>query len=219
MPWKELARTLFAGMGYRVLRENTYQSTLAEEAKRLRYDAAQDGSLSAEEYGALRGMIERANSFAGPIIEIGTLLGRTTSKMALWTQPGKTIVTVDAYRWNPWGMTPEMHFQLTSLVLQYLVDAGQVIQVRCDKDEWFDQYRGEKPALVFCDADHSYAATSADIKFALAAGARIVSGHDYSSQHPGVIRAVDEHGGPAALTGSVWELRTGEAISAARSMS
>jgi hypothetical protein len=116
--------------------------------------------------------------------------------------------------WNPLRFSPEMHFHMTSLVLQYLKYTGQVVQISGDKDEWFRRYDGETPALVFCDADHSYEATTRDIEFALRVGARIVCGHDYSAQHPGTIRAVDEHGGPRALKGTLWALRPTGATSA-----
>jgi hypothetical protein len=96
---------------------------------------------------------------------------------------------------------------MTELVLPYLRESGQVIQVRADKDEWFDRYDGEAPALVFCDADHPYEPTVRDIEFALRVGAQIICEHDYT-QHPGTMQAVDEHGGYRALKGTVWALCT-----------
>jgi hypothetical protein len=59
---------------------------------------------------------------------------------------------------------------------------------------------------VFLDADHSYEETRSDIEWALAAGARIIAGHDYSVEHPGVVRAVDEVATPA-VTERVWLIR------------
>ena len=202
------------GLGYRVVRESEFDDSIRREAKRLQlqalqYDSTRDGSLAPQEYEFLQRLMERANAFSGPIIEIGTLFGRTTSKMALWKSADKKIYTLDNYAWNPWKLTPEMHFQLTSLVLQYLVDTGQVVQVRADKDEWMSQYRERPPALVFCDADHSYEATCRDIRLAREAGAQIVCGHDYKDEHPGVIQAVQENGGYEALSGSLWVLRAG----------
>jgi len=35
----------------------------------------------------------------------------------------------------------------------------------------------------------------------------VVCGHDYSEEHPGVVRAVNEHGGPESLAGTLWLLR------------
>ncbi len=214
MPLQQVVKNMFSQLGYRLLRESTYHTAIAEEAMELaRRTAAhldvagtREGSLSEEEYAFMRELVQEASAFPGPIIEIGTLFGRTTSKIALWKLPQAKILTLDNYVWNPLRVSPEMHFHLTSLVLQYLIDSEQVVQIRCDKDEWFSRYSGEPPAMVFCDADHSYEATVRDIRFALRSGAAIVCGHDYSPLHPGTVRAVDEHGGPRALKGSVWVL-------------
>ena len=113
------------------MRESTYQTSVAHEArqmarceaKRRDAEATTDGSLMDEEYSFLRELVEEANAFPGPIIEIGTLFGLTISKIALWKQPQKKIVTVDNYCWNPLRLSPEMHFHVTSLVLQYPQDA------------------------------------------------------------------------------------------------
>jgi len=198
--------------GYRVVRQSDFDVTVRQEAKRLQlqslaYDPTRDGSLASEEYEFLRRLVEKANALPGPIVEIGTLFGRTTCKIAVWKEAAKKIFTIDNYAWNPWRLTPEMHYQLTSLVLQYLVDTGQVVQVRADKDEWLSRHCEQPPALVFCDADHSYEATAMDIKLSLQAGAKIVCGHDYSREHPGVVQAVNEYGGAESVAGTLWLLR------------
>lgn len=206
------SRKILGALGLRLVREADWDASIRAEARRLQlselaYDSTRDGSLAPEEYALLEQLVGESNTRPGPLIEIGTLFGRTTSKMALWKAPGKKIFTLDNYAWNPWKLTPQMHFQLTSLVLQYLTDAGHVVQVRADKDEWMSQYHEQPPALVFCDADHSYEATARDIRLARQAGAQIVCGHDYSAEHPGVVRAVDESGGCAQLAGTLWRLK------------
>ena len=210
---RSIPRRLLSKSGYRLVREADFQASVRQEAKRLQlqslaYDPMRDGSLANDEYEFLRRLVEKANTLPGPIVEIGTLFGRTTSKIAVWKLAAKKIFTIDNYAWNPWRLTPEMHYQLTSLVLQYLVETGHVVLVRADKDEWLSQHFEQPPALVFCDADHSYEATAMDIKLSLQAGAKIVCGHDYSAEHPGVIRAVNEYGGPESVTGTLWVLRT-----------
>ena len=206
-------------MGYRLMRESSFEAAVRHEARQMAREMARaeaqrrdaeattDGSLTEEDYAFLRELVQEANTLPGPIIEIGTLFGRTTSKIALWKAPEKKIITIDNYSWNPLRLSPEWHYHMTELVLQYLCESGQVIQVRADKEEWFNRYDGEAPALVFCDADHSYEPTVRDIEFALKIGAQIISGHDYSPHYPGTMRAVDEHGGYRALHGTVWALR------------
>jgi len=224
MSLRQVVKTGFTRMGYRLTRESTFEAFVTDEARQMaraeaqRRDrqAATDGSLTDEEYAFLRELVREASALPGPIIEIGTLFGRTTSKIALWKAPRKKIITVDNYCWNPLLLSPEWHYHITELVLQHLRESGQVIQVRADKDEWFNRYDGEAPALVFCDADHQYEPTVRDIEFALRVGAQIICGHDYAPQHPGTMRAVDEHGGYRALKGSVWVLCAPERLHASR---
>ena len=152
----------------------------------------------------LEELVRESSRFEGPIIEIGTLFGVSTTLMALWKQPAQRIIAVDAFAWNPWGLTPEEHQDLTTQFLYYLTHTGQVELVAMDKDEFYRTYSGSPPAMVFLDAIHTYEETAKDIAWAKRAGARIICGHDYSSDWPGVIQAVDELGGSPRLRGSVW---------------
>lgn len=164
------------------------------------------GVVQENELPLLQELVQKSNDFPGPIMEIGTLFGFTTQKIALWKNADKKIITVDNYCWNPLGFSPDTHYDFTSSILWYLVAGGHVFLVRMSKDEFFKNYEGEAPAMVFIDADHTYEATLADIKEAKRLNARIICGHDYKDMHPGVIQAVNECGGPAKLCGSVWVL-------------
>lgn len=171
--------------------------------------AFNEGTIFAEEQPLLRELVTIANSLPGPIIEVGTLFGSTTTLLALWKSQSKKIITVDNYSWNPWKLSPLVHRTLTAQVLHYLSEKGEVQVVCQDKQEFFDTYRGESPALVFLDADHSYEATKADIKWAKRIGASIISGHDYFGDHcPGVGQAVEEEGGAIRHLHGLWALNT-----------
>jgi hypothetical protein len=154
----------------------------------------------------LRELIEATHAIPGPIIEIGTLLGVTTTDMALWKASGTRILTVDNFAWNPWGLTSDQHRDLTCQVLRYLTCTGHVEMVISNKDAFYETYTGPAPALVFLDAIHTREETSKDIAWARQVGARIITGHDYGPQFPGVIEAVEDVGGPAQLAGTVWRL-------------
>jgi hypothetical protein len=75
-----------------------------------------------------------------------------------------------------------------------------------DKNDFYAAYEGPPPAMVFLDAWHDYDQTKIDIEWARRAGAKIISGHDYCEEFPGVKQAVDEFGGPRELAASVWLL-------------
>jgi predicted O-methyltransferase YrrM len=151
-------------------------------------------------------LVRASGRYPGPIIEIGTLLGTTTTHMALAKAPHQKIITVDLYCWNPWGLAREVHEALAAEMLRYLVETGHVERVTIDKNDFYRGYQGPPPALVFLDAWHDYAETKKDLQWAKTVGAKIVAGHDYCDAFPGVKRAVDEFGGPRELAGSVWLL-------------
>lgn len=151
-------------------------------------------------------LVRESAQYPGPIIEVGTLLGITTTNIALAKAPAQKIITVDLYCWNPWGLAPDVHEALTSQVLHYLVQTGQVERIRMDKNEFFRTYRGPAPSMVFLDAIHDYEETKKDIEWAKSVSAKIISGHDYCDAFPGVKQIVDECGGPRELGGTVWAL-------------
>lgn len=164
------------------------------------------GQLSLVEARAL-GEIVRASDPTRPIIEIGTLFGFSSIVMTLFKSPVQRLITVDNYCWNPLGLSPEAHFQLTRNRLKEAVAVHGVEQLRMGKDEFYATYSGPPPAVFFCDADHSYEATKADILWAKSVNATVICGDDYD--HPtqrGTAQAVDELGGPKQLFGGLFVL-------------
>jgi predicted O-methyltransferase YrrM len=163
-------------------------------------------TVEPEATGFLQRLVRQSCQYPGPIIEIGTLLGVTTTNMALAKSPEQKIVTVDNYCWNPWALPPDVHAALAEQILQYLVATGHVEQIRTDKNDFFSSYRGGPPAMVFLDAVHDYEETKKDIQWSQRVGAKIIAGHDYCDEFAGVKQAVDEFGGPRELCASVWVL-------------
>jgi hypothetical protein len=166
----------------------------------------QQATVEAEGIPLIQRAVRESRRHPGPIIEIGTLLGITTTNMALVKAPEQKIITVDVYCWNPWGLTPDVHAALTGQLLHYLVETGHVERLRIDKNEFYRTYQGPAPAMVFLDAWHDYEETKKDIEWAQRVGARIISGHDYCDEFAGVKQIVDEVGGPRELAGTVWVL-------------
>lgn len=164
------------------------------------------GQLSLVE-ARLLGELVASSDPTRPIIEIGTLFGFSTTVMTLSKVPSQRLLTVDNYSWNPLGLSPEAHFQTTSNRLKESTAKFGVEIVRIDKNEFYRSYKGPAPALFFCDADHSYEATKADLLWAKSVGATIICGDDYD--HPyqlGTKQAVDELGGPKRLAGGLFVL-------------
>jgi predicted O-methyltransferase YrrM len=166
----------------------------------------QDCTVEPEGVALLQELVRESKQFPGPIIEVGTLVGITATYMALAKSPEQKIITVDAFCWNPWGLSPDVHEALARQLLQYPIAKGEVQLIRGDKNEYYRNYKGPAPALVFLDAMHDYEETKKDIEWAKRVGAKIISGHDYCDKFPGVIKVVDEFGGPRRLGGTVWAL-------------
>jgi hypothetical protein len=203
--WREVSRPV-RQLSRRIHGESGAHSHHAATAYRQPEFDPKIATIEPEAIPFIQRLVRESRQFSGPIIEIGTLLGVTTTHMALAKAPEQKIITVDLYCWNPWGVTPAIHEAHTAQMLHYLVETGHVERVRMDKDEFFAKYRGPAPAMVFLDAMHDYKNTKLDIEWAQRVGAKIISGHDYCDLHPGVIQIVDELGGPRELGGSVWVL-------------
>ena len=166
----------------------------------------QDCTVEPEGLPLIQALVRESKAYAGPIIEVGVLLGITTTEMSLVKSDDQLIIGVDNFCWNPWGLTPDVHHALCKQVLHYLIKTGDVELLCADKNEFFASYDGPAPSMVFLDAMHDYEETKKDIEWAQRLGAKIIAGHDYCEQWPGVIQVVNEFGGPRQLAGTVWAL-------------
>ena len=199
---ERILRRCFRAIGFEILRYAPGKRRLYHGEELLLSSAGQIGLIEARFLGEL----VRNASADGPIIEVGTLFGESTRFIAVFKEKSQILITVDNYCWNPLGISSEAHFEVTSARLREAKEALNVQQVRIDKGEFYRTYSGAKPALVFLDAGHGYESTRDDIAWARGAGARVICGHDYTEDWPGVVRAVKEAGGPSRLVGSVWVL-------------
>jgi hypothetical protein len=174
----------------------------------LRSDLARQGTLSEGEYAFLRVLVERANQLPGDFVEIGTLFGATAQRLAAWKAPGKKVIAVDQFSWNPWLLSSAEHAKITANNLFYLIAQGHLELVQANKNDFYRRPFAVPPALAFLDAVHTHEETRRDILWARQAGVGVICGHDHD--HPGVVRAVGEFGGPEKVVGSVWVLQAKE---------
>jgi len=208
---KKLIKSFFQSFGYEICQ--LYPSERAEVPQHAEFSFREAqayralgnmGQLSIEEARLLSELVRQSDP-SRPIIEIGTLFGFSTTVMVLAKRPEQRLITVDNFSWNPLGISTKAHFSITSNRLTEAVAHHHVEITRSCKDEFYKSYRGPAPALFFCDADHSYEATKADIQWARSVGASIICGDDYD--HPrdkGTAQAVDELGGPRQLAGGLF---------------
>lgn len=165
-------------------------------ARHLRFIEGRDnndwGSISEGEELGIAEAVRRSAPFPGPIVEIGTLFGHTTSLIACLKDRSRDLITVDNYCWNPFFLPAGDHRLFTKRTLRYLVDEAKVRIVDSDAQEFYRSYSGPAPSMVFIDADHRYEGVKRDIEWALRMGVPVICGHDYDEESPDVIRAVDE---------------------------
>jgi len=163
------------------------------------------GSLTDEEEVSLLAVIEYHCKGQGPIIEFGTLFGTTTLLIAGAKKTGQRLITLDNFSWNPFMMPSRDHEHFTRRCLRYVIENSDVELVNLDIDLFKLNWQGGAPALVFLDADHRYDAVKSDIEWSVKIGAKVVCGHDFGDEWPGVERAVREIFGTNFMTsGSLW---------------
>jgi hypothetical protein len=163
------------------------------------------GGLTDEEERKVAELVGRTAAHAGPIVEFGTLFGLTTRLVADAAPGARQVITIDNFCWNPFGLPPGQHEAFTRRVLRGELSSGRVVLFAGDSKAFRDTYAGEAPALVFIDADHSYAAVRDEIAWARGLGVPLIAGHDYGMARFGVTRAVDEaFPRGVEVAGSVW---------------
>lgn len=166
------------------------------------------GGLTDEEERALAALVVEAGAQPGPVIEFGTLFGLTTRLIAAAAAPSQRVITVDNFCWNPFGLPPALHEAFARKVLRGELASGRVELIAATSEAFRAAYAGAVPALVFLDADHSYAAVREEIAWARRLGVPLIAGHDYGNQRFGVTRAVDEALGEGIVVhGSLWAWR------------
>ena len=164
------------------------------------------GTLTAADEARLEALVREAGRHSGPIVELGTLFGLTTRLIASVARADQPVITVDNFSWNPFGLPPAMHEAFARKVLRTELASGRVDMHAATSAGFRRDYRGPVPALLFIDADHSFAAVRDEIAWARALGVPIICGHDYGVARFGVTCAVDEAFGREGVRigGTVW---------------
>lgn len=161
------------------------------------------GTIDTEEFNFLIELAAAVSHKDGALIEIGTLFGFSTQALALGKRPNQPLITVDRFSWNPIGLPPWRHKELTFSNLTFLTQTQNVSVAEMSCEEFYANWNGGAPSLVFIDAGHSYEAVRADIDWAVQVSASLICGDDYS--WPGVKQAVNEvFPGMHTVRGDLW---------------
>lgn len=165
------------------------------------------GSLPPGNRAELLRLVKLAGQFPGPIIEIGTLFGFTTQLLAEAKRPDQELITVDNYSWNPFSLPPDHHRAFTRSALYYCMENTPLQVYDGTSVDFFENYMGIAPALVFLDGAHSYDAVVQEIRHAKRLGAAIVCGDDHTEAFPGLREAVhEEFGDSVTVEHTLWSV-------------
>jgi len=163
------------------------------------------GSISEEDEKAIIELTTKAGFLPGPILEIGALFGFTTQLIATYKPTEKKLIAIENYSWNPFGIPPGDHRMIARRVLRYVISHCNASIFDGSSQDFHVAYKGEKPSMVFIDAEHTYDRVKQDIDWARQLGIPIIAGHDYCDTHPGVVSAVDNSfQNNKKVVGSVW---------------
>ena len=81
---------------------------------------------------------------------------------------------------------------------------GNLEWIRKDSAEAARDIPDKSVDMVFIDADHSYEGCKRDIETWLPKARKIICGHDYSQNWPGVVKVVDEKIRDFFVYESIW---------------
>lgn len=138
--------------------------------------------------------VQQRQHLEGAVIEFGAWEGRSTIAIAQGTT--EPVLAVDHWRGNPGDVHTEPFAQREDIYARFLanVQPYQNVQpMHMTTEEFMDTWTGPIKFLHI-DADHNYEPVKAQIEWAkehIIEGG-IICGDDYSSNWPGVVKAVNE---------------------------
>lgn len=152
--------------------------------------------------------LKRTAGKMSSIVEIGSHKGRSTKVLLdnckgtvrcvdLWD--GKLEMSNDGPR--------EALFDGDEILNEFIQNVGMYGNLEWTRKDSVEAASGipdKSVDMVFIDGDHSYEGCKRDIEAWLPKARKIICGHDYSNNWPGVIRAVDENIRDFFVHESIW---------------
>jgi len=196
-------RLTFTHIGNREYEGNLHKHLMGRAVKNLdKVEEGISGWMSPAELKVLKKFAKKSDS----IVEVGCWKGRSTKEF-LENCNGK-VYAVDHFS----GTNSDYSSDLASVELniydQFIKNVGHYKNLEIlkgDSVEMANMFNGTKVDMVFIDAGHTYEECKSDIEAWLPKCKKRICGHDYSNDHMGVKKAVDEKFGKAFKTvDSIW---------------
>jgi predicted O-methyltransferase YrrM len=135
----------------------------------------------------LQWLSKTAQTMAG-ILEVGSHYGRSTH--ALLSGCRGQVIAVD-----PWQGTTREGKPRQQVFEQFIRNVGYFPNLgvlRMPSSAAARLFRGQSFDMVFIDGNHAYDYVKADIEAWLPKTRKLICGHDFSKNWPGVVQAVEE---------------------------
>jgi predicted O-methyltransferase YrrM len=181
---------------------NYHEYLMARSVEKVDFDGVKTGIsgwMNDSELSVLRYLASKSDS----VVEVGSWKGRSTKELLescrglvyavdVWTG-GDSMLTIPA--------------QLQAVYSEFLANVGHYENLKVLKGLSVDMaqnFNGNRVDMVFIDAGHSYEDCKADIAAWLPKCKKIIAGHDYCDQFPGVVQAVNERFPKVNVVDSIW---------------
>lgn len=138
-------------------------------------------------------------------VEVGVYRGQF-SEFLLEHGPFRELVSIDAWVWNVYGVSPVVAQADAERRLARFGERSRVMRITSEKAARL--FVDNSLDFIYIDAAHDYENVALDMKIwwgKLKAGG-LFAGHDFDPRQPGVMRAVQEHAAthrlPIGITGT-----------------
>lgn len=149
-------------------------------------------------------LYEQAKKFK-TVIEIGSWKGKSTHALASGCKG--TVTCIDHWRGSEGDITLTLASRedVYTTFTKNTAEFKNIKVLRGFSHEIATENTSLKADMVFIDAGHNYDSCKQDIEDWLPRTKKLICGHDYSSEFPGVIKAVNEKfGKPDGVIDTLW---------------
>jgi predicted O-methyltransferase YrrM len=208
--WREMGGEIFVEpritithYGSQEYKGNYHEYLMARSVERVDFDGVETGIpgwMTEPEMAVLRYLASKSES----VVEVGSWKGRST-KQLLESCKG-TVYGVDTWQGSKDSILT-IPAQLESVYAEFIQNVGHYKNLQILKGLSVDMaqnFNGNRVDMVFIDAGHSYEDCKADIEAWLPKCKKIIAGHDYCDQFPGVMQAVNERFPKVNVVDSIW---------------
>lgn len=144
---------------------------------------------------SLKALLADCGISEATMVEVGSYAGESTDAFASCRLVSR-MICVDPWvnDYDPADPASRSDFKMVESLFDIVMSrhAGKVEKYKGTLQQLVAERPELRPDIVYIDANHQYEAVKTDIETAKKLNPKIIAGHDYNVDHPGVMRAVSE---------------------------